>query len=30
MNCVDTVSTENDVEDCDVTFEQYCTLLIIL
>ena len=26
MNSVDKVSTENKVEDCDVTFDQYCTL----
>ena len=30
MNCVDEVSTENKVEDCDVTFDQYRILLIIL
>ena len=30
MNSMDKVSTENKVEDCDVIFDQYCTLLIVL
>ena len=30
MNDLDMVSTGNKVEDFDVTFDQYCTLLIIL